>query len=263
MHDTAYRIGKIFLEIYMRECSSIVELGSMNINGTLRDFAHQTGVYLGLDTAHGCGVDIVIEPGKPLPIRDCFCDLVVTTSVFEHDCFFWETFLELGRILKNDGALYINAPSNGIYHRYPFDCWRFYPESGLALEKLARKSGYALTLIESFIAKRETDNWNDFVAIYIKSNNVEMNKLRFISDQVPCNNVIRYGADEVLRQSKLTEDMQIIRSQNEEISALRASLEQSKPPPERESLNRVLDKGDVSCGIPRDLSQPKNQKSDD
>ena len=54
------------------------------------------------------------------------------------------------RVLKPAGLLYINAPSNGDYHRYPVDCWRFFPDSGVALQNWANRNGYECAMLESF-----------------------------------------------------------------------------------------------------------------
>lgn len=220
MHDTAYEIGRLFLELYSNSGQLIIELGSFNVNGSLRDFCPIGATYLGLDFSEGPSVDIYVETGRPLPLRDSLADIVLTSSAFEHDQFFWETFLELVRVLKPGGMLYLNAPSNGAFHRYPVDCWRFYPDSGRALEALARKNGHTLMLVESFIADRRTDAWNDFVAVFKKGE--EADELRFISDLIPCKNIIRAGSQGLLlRGSEETEDAQIIaslRRQNVELS---------------------------------------------
>jgi hypothetical protein len=118
--------------------------------------------------------------------------MVVASSMLEHDAFFWQTFLEMARIVKPGGVLYINAPSNGIYHCYPVDNWRFYPDAGKALVRWAARNGYELTLIESFVAERKNDVWNDFVAIFKKSFVSSAEKLSFISAGVPCTNVWRF-----------------------------------------------------------------------
>jgi hypothetical protein len=60
-------------------------------------------------------------------------------------------FIEIQRVLKPEGLFYLNAPSNGTYHRYPVDCWRFYPDSGVALSHWGQKNGYNTQLIESFV----------------------------------------------------------------------------------------------------------------
>lgn len=93
-------------------------------------------------------------------------DIVVCSSVFEHSEFFWLVFNDIQRMLKPSGLLYLNVPSNGELHR-----WRFYPDSGLALQNWARRSGYNTTLIESFTGKQESDQWNDFVGVFIKDSN--------------------------------------------------------------------------------------------
>ena len=50
-----------------------------------------------------------------MPFKDNSIDIVVSISVFEHVEFFWETYLEMLRILKPNGLLFINAPSNGHF----------------------------------------------------------------------------------------------------------------------------------------------------
>lgn len=224
MHDTAYEIGRLFFETYGRSGQVIVELGSWNVNGSLRDFCPSGATYLGLDVENGPSVDIRVDPGRPIPLRDEFADLVVSSSAFEHDPCFWETFLELARVLKPGGFLYLNAPSNGTFHRYPSDCWRFYPDAGRAFESLARKHGHSFELIECFTAERRRDVWNDFVAIFAKGPDVDVAKIRFLSDTIACRNVTRAGVDEMLASVEPTEDMRVIRKLIEENSGLKAAL---------------------------------------
>lgn len=228
MHDTAYETGKLFFEMYGHPGQTIVENGSYNVNGTLRDFCPDGATYLGLDFSKGPGVDIFIEEGKPIPLRDEFADIVVSSSALEHDCFFWETFLEMARVLKPGGALYVNAPSNGSFHRYPIDCWRFYPDSGRALVALARRRGYAFTLVESFTAERKSDHWNDFVAIFVKAEASSLPEPRFLSDAVPCTNVIRMGVEEIGRLREASEDMSLIANLRAANRDLEATLAEEK-----------------------------------
>jgi hypothetical protein len=81
---------------------------------------------------------------------------------------FWVLFTEILRILKPDGLLYLNAPSNGWVHRYPVDCWRFYPDSGVALVNWARRCKFNPALLESYTSLQKDDVWNDFVAVFLK-----------------------------------------------------------------------------------------------
>lgn len=43
--------------------------------------------------------------------------------------------LEISRVLKDDGICCIIAPSSGNEHKYPVDCWRFYPDGFKSLTK--------------------------------------------------------------------------------------------------------------------------------
>lgn len=169
MHDTARAHGRQFFALYWQpHFSAVVELGSQNVNGSLRDHAPAGASYLGLDAASGPGVDRVVVPGEPLPLDDGCADVVVTSSALEHDPCFWDTFLEMLRLLRPGGLLYINAPSNHAFHRYPADCWRFYPDAGTALAAWARRRGMPVELVESFVAKPAAQGWSDFVAIFRK-----------------------------------------------------------------------------------------------
>jgi len=167
MHDTAYEHGRRFFALYWQpHFRDVVELGSQDVNGSLRDHAPATASYLGLDAAPGRGVDKVVTPGDPLPLPDACADVVVTSSALEHDPCFWETFLELVRLLRPGGLLYVNAPSNHAFHRYPVDCWRFYPDAGVALVEWGRRRGVQVELVESFVARPAASGWADFVAVF-------------------------------------------------------------------------------------------------
>ena len=66
MHDTSREIGRKFFDIYLKTPSPIiVEIGSFNVNGSLRDCCPADATYLGLDFEHGPGVDIAIKPKEP------------------------------------------------------------------------------------------------------------------------------------------------------------------------------------------------------
>jgi SAM-dependent methyltransferase len=170
MHDTAMQYGAAFFNTYLKntEDLTIVDIGSQDVNGSLRSVAPTNNKYIGVDFAEAKGVDVVITDPYSLPFEDESVDAVVSSSCFEHSEFFWLLFNEALRILKPNGLLYINAPSNGIFHRYPVDCWRFYPDSGVALQNWGKRSGYNCVLLESFVGIRSNDIWNDFVAVFVK-----------------------------------------------------------------------------------------------
>jgi SAM-dependent methyltransferase len=212
MHDTAYELGKAFFALYARPTTaSVIDIGSMDVNGTLRDWCPAGAKYIGVDIAAGKGVDVVIESTWRLPFESESFDLAVSSSCFEHDPMFWVTFLETLRVLKPGGYAYLNVPSNGKYHAHPHDCWRFYPDSGLALEQWARHSNVEGHLVESFVADRVRAEWNDCVLIFCKG--ALQLPQRFLADLVPgARNVRKSGHDGLLKFSEPTEDQRLIRS---------------------------------------------------
>jgi len=171
MHNTAMKHAKLFFDTYVEDRSdlTILDIGAQDVNGSLRSVAPPSCKYVGVDFAEGKGVDVVIDDPYGLPFEDTSVDVCVSSSCFEHSEFFWLSFLEVFRILKPNGLFYLNVPSNGYFHRYPVDCWRFYPDSGRALQNWAQRNGYAAVLLESFIGKQESGVWNDFVAVFAKT----------------------------------------------------------------------------------------------
>jgi SAM-dependent methyltransferase len=173
MHDTAMEFGAAFFNAYMKNTRglTIVDIGSQDVNGSLRAVSPPDDKYIGVDFMQAKGVDVVITDPYSLPFENESVDAVVSSSCFEHSEFFWLLFNEALRILKPTGLLYVNAPSNGSFHRYPVDCWRFYPDSGVALQNWGKRSGYNCALLESFVGLRKADIWNDFVAVFVKDDN--------------------------------------------------------------------------------------------
>ncbi len=169
MHTTARLYAKKFFDTYIGGRSAkVADIGAQDVNGSLRDVVQPNVEYVGIDFVEGSGVDIVLDDPYQLPFDDNSLDAVVSSSCFEHAEFFWLLFLEILRVLRPDGLFYLSVPSNGVFHRYPVDCWRFYPDSGVALANWGRRSGYDPALLESFVASQQRDFWNDFVAIIVK-----------------------------------------------------------------------------------------------
>lgn len=209
MHDTALTIGTLFYQVYAQERCTIVEIGSMDVNGSLRAVAPAQSKYIGIDIEPGPGVDIVMCRGADIPLRDCSADIAIASSVFEHDPQFWRTFNNLCRITRPGGYIYINAPSNGKVHAYPVDCWRFYPDAGVALEALTQNERWPTTLVESFIAERESDTWNDFVAVFRRNGDGASHEGR-LHERIHCRNIYDVTHHQRLRAEEFTEDMRLL-----------------------------------------------------
>jgi SAM-dependent methyltransferase len=167
----AMKNGKEFFDCYSRFYQTeaktlVVDIGSQDVNGSLKEVCPKNFQYLGLDFIEAKNVDIVLTDPYKFPLENDSVDIVVTSSCFEHSEFFWLVYLEAMRILKPKGIMYINSPSRGIYHRYPVDCWRFYPDSGLALSNWGKVNGYNNVLLESYVQK--TGDFGDYVGVFLK-----------------------------------------------------------------------------------------------
>lgn len=170
MHDTAMLLGRTFFETYMDGATgqSIVDIGAQDVNGSLRTVAPPGNTYTGVDFAEGKGVDVILQDPYVFPFPDGTFDVAVCSNCLEHSEFFWLTFMEILRILKPSGLLFITVPANAAVHRYPVDCWRFYPDSGMALQKWAHRNGVRAALLECLTGKQMAGLMNDFTAVYVK-----------------------------------------------------------------------------------------------
>lgn len=171
MHNTSYKNAQKFYDKYCSqniETKTILDIGSMNVNGSLKPI-FEKGNYTGLDQQMGPNVDIIASSHN-IPLQNNCIDIITCSSCFEHDDMFWVTFLELCRIVKPNGFIYINAPSNGPYHAYPVDNWRFYLDSWKALCKWGILNKHDISLVESYIDTElsSCNNWYDSVGIFQK-----------------------------------------------------------------------------------------------
>ncbi len=220
MHDTSFENLELVINNYKNFINGkdikVLDIGSRvrtpeKIN-RWKGIIPEHYKYIGIDIEIGQNVDIVLDNPYKYPFEDNSVDLIIANSIFEHSEFFWELFLELLRILKPSGLLYINAPSNGDFHRGPVDVYRFYPDSGKALEKWGIKNGYKNTLLlESYIYKRKSKSWNDFVAIFIKDRNYINNfKNRVIDNIDYFYNGLSDTQEGFLNFQELTEDHELL-----------------------------------------------------
>jgi SAM-dependent methyltransferase len=174
MHKTAEDNARRFFNEYINinlEPTTIVEIGSYIGGFSIRSLSPKNSNYIGVDLGEGPGVDIVLDDQYKLPFEDDTIDYIISSSCFEHSEFFWLNFLEIMRVLKPSGVFYLNAPSNGDFHRFPVDCWRFFPDSGNALSNWGKRNGYNCGVIEQYTSDKETDIWSDYVCVFIKDIN--------------------------------------------------------------------------------------------
>lgn len=144
----------------------VIDLGSMNVNGSYRELLPADVDYVGVDLEPGPGVDVVLTDVYRLPFEDSSVDIVMSGQMLEHCGQFWRVFTEITRVLKPEGLAFMIAPSGGPVHRYPVDCYRFYPDS---YQALADWSG--LRLVHSWTDERGP--WRDIVGAFQKGGSLE------------------------------------------------------------------------------------------
>lgn len=227
MHDTAMAAGAAFFEAYVTGARPrILDVGSMNVNGSLRSLAPQGADYVGLDLEPGPGVDVVLE-GTTYPFEADSFDACVSVSCLEHDAAFWDTFLEIARVTRPGGFVFLDVPSNGPYHAYPHDNWRFYPDAGLALARWALRAGQPMQLVESGTLRRRADVWNDLVMVFHKSAE-PVRPGRFLLDAFPdATNVRRIGEADVINPVADTEDVRITETERRRAAGLEEALREA------------------------------------
>jgi SAM-dependent methyltransferase len=144
MHETSFMAMKHLLErLVPREAEiSVLDVGSQIAEAGQKSYREivksmNCASYTGLDVAPGRNVDVVATDAYKFPLPSDAFDVVISGQAFEHIEFPWLTMLEIARVLKPGGVSVVIAPSSGYEHRYPQDCWRFYPDGMRALAKWA------------------------------------------------------------------------------------------------------------------------------
>lgn len=105
--------------------SRVVEVGSLNINGSVRQFFSQPTLYVGCDLGPGPGVDIVCR-GHELTFRDESFDVAISCECFEHDKDWQKTFKKMVDLTKYMGLVIFSCattdrPEHGTTQSSPAD----------------------------------------------------------------------------------------------------------------------------------------------
>ncbi len=176
MHDSARETVQQF---YTGYCSIIpndgivVDIGNYTIDGTIRSIFEERLRYVAVDQVPGPNVDIVSSSySTPFERNSINCTLSV--CCFEHDKMFWMSFLEMCRILKPGGFLFINSSVAGPYDAHPVDCWRFQKDAWMGLKKWAVENGYFLRIMETRLDTVPcADGWMNAVGVFQKVETLE------------------------------------------------------------------------------------------
>ena len=90
----------------------IVEIGSLDINGTVRGFFEQPTEYIGVDLGPGRGVDVVCE-GQDYDGDANSFDVAISVECFEHNPHWQATFLNMVRMVRDEGLVVMTCATTG------------------------------------------------------------------------------------------------------------------------------------------------------
>jgi ubiquinone/menaquinone biosynthesis C-methylase UbiE len=169
MHETAYRASEKFVQKYVsvpHDSLSVLDVGSFDVNGSMKPIFSKFAKYVGLDMREGKNVDVVCNAHNMIFEDETF-DVVVSSQCLEHDPMFWLTFVEMARVVKDGGFIFICSPSCGPYHPHPIDCYRFMSDGWTGLIEWAGMNKFRLTIVESYI-EESCEKWRDSVAVFQK-----------------------------------------------------------------------------------------------
>ncbi len=118
---------------------AVLSFSGCGVYGSCRTiFPAQQFDYFGAGFARGEDLSVVFGDPCALPFGGASIDIVISAQIFERCEFFWLAFLEMVRVLKPQGYIFLIAPSAGPVNRNPVDCYRFNPDAYQALAKYAK-----------------------------------------------------------------------------------------------------------------------------
>jgi len=118
LNDTSYRL---------------LDVGSLDINGTIKNKIPKAWEYVGADILPGKNVDALMLYPFKLPFDNNTFDCIVSSSCLEHCTNPLKLVPEMARVLKPKGYMFIVAPFISPRHEVQEDgtilkdCWRFLP----------------------------------------------------------------------------------------------------------------------------------------
>ncbi|MBX3586306.1 MAG: methyltransferase domain-containing protein [Ramlibacter sp.] len=159
-----------YLESLVTTPIKILDLGSTEMGACYRPiFDRAPWQYTGMDLAPGPNVDLVLKrPYDWQEVASNSVDVLISGQVLEHVEYFWITALEISRVLRPGGLACLIAPSSGPEHRYPVDCWRFYPDGMRAIAQFARLECLNVYTNWDNNGDPGSDLWHDSVVVLRK-----------------------------------------------------------------------------------------------
>jgi SAM-dependent methyltransferase len=129
----------------MLERQRVIEIGSLDVNGSVRGLFESPREYMGVDLEAGPSVDLVAD-AHDLPLPDARFTVGVCCEMLEHDEAPWLTLAEVRRVMREGAVLLLTCrgfDERGAFqlHEYPIDCVRF---SVAGVRGLLRHTGFEI-----------------------------------------------------------------------------------------------------------------------
>ena len=130
MHYSVVKFFVSTVDLVDIQNKRILEVGSYNVNGSLRDIIVPTmhpKEYIGIDLPSGNYVDQLISASTIDQVfgAESF-DVVICTEMLEHAEDWKSAINNMKTVLKRNGLLFLTTRSKGFpLHCFPDDYWRF------------------------------------------------------------------------------------------------------------------------------------------
>lgn len=102
---------------YDQEGKTVIDIGSLNINGTYRDLFPKS-TYIGVDIIPGPNVDMIMDSKEWDDLKDI--DMVISGQTLEHVEDIPKLMKSIFDVLKADGIICVIVPSAGPSHEQPW-----------------------------------------------------------------------------------------------------------------------------------------------
>lgn len=112
---------------FISQPGRVLEIGSKDITGNVREFFADAKEYTGTDMERGFNVDVIIDAHDLLKkYKPGSFDTLLCFEMLEHDREFWTTVSIMHKLVKKGGTLIISTPTFGFpLHRHPKDYFRY------------------------------------------------------------------------------------------------------------------------------------------
>lgn len=196
MHISTMENMKRCVEWYLPDHPArVVDIGSMDVNGSYRQVFPEKTDYIGVDLEAGNGVDIILDDPYVLPFEDESLDIVISGQMLEHCPHFWRVFEEIERVLKPGGLSFMIAPSAGHIHRFPVDCYRFHPDAYQAMADWAN-----LRLVHCWRDPRGP--WRDLTGVFQKGGKLKKRQKPVTAPVIPLKTALNPDPETEVKKGK-------------------------------------------------------------